>query len=782
MQLTTCPPPPTLAAFLLGKLSDGEAEEIAAHLDDCAACDRQAAALEADADSFVSEIKRPTGEASLLEEQNFRRAAERVAALGAEPTDAGVDRRLASAPSPLGTLGQYRLLEKLGAGGMGAVYKALHTRLEKVVAVKVLPADRLQDAAAIARFDREMKAVGRLDHPHIVRAMDAGEDDGVHYLVMEYVAGNDLSSLSRRLGPLPIADACELVRQAAIGLAHAHEFGLVHRDVKPGNLILGQSATVKILDLGLALLADGPASPERDLTSTGQMMGTLDYMAPEQGSDSHVVDARADVYALGATLYKLLTGAPIYSGAGFTTAVQKVTALATLPAPPIQSRRGDVPDALAAIVHRMLEKDPAQRYATASAVAAALAPFTDGANLAALAERVATADAAFDTVADGSHSRVKAATIVNTSARPTPVTARHQQKHNPRPAWLWPTILMIALGLAGIGALAAVFLLQTPQGSVTVEIDPELGKDVTVTVSGDGQRIKLNDASGWEVSLREGTYDVDMSGSADRLKLSRETVTIRRGETEVVRVTLKPEPVAEALPDELPPASVTRKPGSDAVAWLVKHNSFGPDSELVGDAQAKIARYVERGVGFEYRLAGPLLASGKPTILAVHGPKMFVHELTGPQAEAMKLIETPIAGFRSGPEQIGRRAARPEFELTGMRLDDEETLGKNGKITGWVDYRRLREGEPKAHYFVRVVFMVDKALTVAQGIAGDLADERGTIRLQLDSPLPEGWTHAGTSMFVELGRFDRPDDFHQFVALSDPISRVIVLQQATPTP
>ena len=141
----------------------------------------------------------------------------------------------------------------------------------------------------------------------------------------------------------------------------------------------------------------------------------------------------------------------------------------------------------------------------------------------------------------------------------------------------------------------------------------------------------------------------------------------------------------------------------------------------------------------------------------------------------MNLTKTPIAGFRSGPEHVGRRVASPEFRLTGLRLDDNAALGRNGKIRGWVDYERLRPGTPKTHYFLRIVTFVDNALTVAQGIAGDLADDRGSVRLDIDSPLPPEWAKAGTTMFVELGRFDRPDDFDQFVALSDPLSTVIVL-------
>ena len=153
------------------------------------------------------------------------------------PNTEALGRHVLSSSDP-GQLGPYRLLDKLGAGGMGTVYKAIHTRLDRVVAVKVLGKTRLDDAEAVARFEREMKAVGRLQHPHIVHATDADEEGGVHYLVMEFVEGIDLSVLQRRLGILPVAEACELIRQAAIGLEYVREHGLVHRDIKPSNLML----------------------------------------------------------------------------------------------------------------------------------------------------------------------------------------------------------------------------------------------------------------------------------------------------------------------------------------------------------------------------------------------------------------------------------------------------------------------------------------------------------------------------------------------------------------
>src|SRR5262249_33329567 len=204
--------------------------------------------------------------------------------------------------NPGHVFGEFRIDEFLNRGGMGEVYKAFHLKLQQPVALKVLPAERMSDPAAVARFQREMAAVGRLDHPHIVRASHAGERDGIHYLVMDFVDGIDLARLIEQTGPLPAAAACHLVQQSAIALQYAHEQGLVHRDIKPSNLMLSAEGRMKVLDFGLARLRPDRIEPG-DLTRPGDWMGTADYMAPEQWLDARSVDIRADIYSLGCTLY-----------------------------------------------------------------------------------------------------------------------------------------------------------------------------------------------------------------------------------------------------------------------------------------------------------------------------------------------------------------------------------------------------------------------------------------------------------------------------------------------
>ena len=283
----------------------------------------------------------------------------------------------------LGQLGEYRLVQKLGEGGMGVVYKAVHTELDRVVAVKVLPAGRLGDDESMARFHREIKAIGRLDHPHIVRAFDARRIGETYFLVMEFVDGPDWEHLVRRRGPLRVADVCELGRQAALGLQHAHEHGLIHRDIKPSNLMLTREGQVKILDLGLARIQGGAVS--QALTISGQIMGTPDYIAPEQSCDSHNVDIRADLYSLGCTLYKLLAGRAPFEDAAHATLSSKLRAHERESPPPITEFRRELPRSLVAILDRLLAKEPARRFSTPSELATALASLAVGSNLPAMA-------------------------------------------------------------------------------------------------------------------------------------------------------------------------------------------------------------------------------------------------------------------------------------------------------------------------------------------------------------------------------------------------------------
>ena len=279
------------------------------------------------------------------------------------------------------TVGPYVILEPIAKGGGGKVYKARHGRMNRIVALKVLRTELARDAEAVQRFHREIEVISQLSHPNIVHAYEAGPMGSLLVLVLEYVDGPSLEELVGRGGPLPAPTACEYVRQAAVGLQHAHEHGLVHRDVKPSNLILAKahgsqpvgSRVIKLLDLGLARLEqpgkDSSTSNLTILAGKSVMQGTPDYMAPEQALDFHSADIRADIYSLGCTLYFLLAGRPPFSGKSLAEKLMKHQQAQ----PPLEELK--LPSGPADVLRKMLAKRSPDRFQTPGEVAEALRPF-----------------------------------------------------------------------------------------------------------------------------------------------------------------------------------------------------------------------------------------------------------------------------------------------------------------------------------------------------------------------------------------------------------------------
>jgi serine/threonine protein kinase/WD40 repeat protein len=272
------------------------------------------------------------------------------------------------------TLGPYVLLDRLGEGGMGEVFQARHRHMQRIVALKVIRKEKLASEEAIKRFYLEARAAGQLHHPNIVTAYDAGQAGSTHYFAMEYVDGTDLSRLVRESGPLPAGQACDYARQVALGLQHAYERGLVHRDIKPANLFVSWNtagdAVVKILDMGLARVQSAGGA-DKALTQTGQVMGTPDYLAPEQALDAHTADIRADLYSLGCTLYFLLTGRPPFTGDSLAQVLLKHQ-MADPEEPP--GGWGEISTAIRAVLRKLLAKEPAKRYQTPQVLAVVLEP------------------------------------------------------------------------------------------------------------------------------------------------------------------------------------------------------------------------------------------------------------------------------------------------------------------------------------------------------------------------------------------------------------------------
>ncbi|MDB5384864.1 MAG: pknH 2 [Planctomycetaceae bacterium] len=530
----------------------------------------------AELDTLTGQLRKPTSPTPFESESACERAVDLVKNVGRDASVGTIQEARQEQDEPISPrrLGQYQILKKLGEGGMGAVYKAMHTRLQKVVAIKVLSTDWMKNQDAVARFEREMVAVGRLTHRNIIGAHDAGEIDGTHFLVMEYVQGLDLSKIVQRLGALSVADACEVVRQAAVGLQYAHSHGMVHRDIKPSNLMLliseeqgqrqggevlaqaGQQlssvqqpvAVVKILDMGLALLAGQHAPNQKGLTSTGQMMGTIDYMAPEQGNDTHHVDIRADIFSLGATLFQLLTGDVPLTDAEYSTPMKKLWALATATLPSISTRRSDLPPALVAIVDRMLSRDPAARYAIPGDVAQVLAPFARdhrlAAVLAAAAGDVSVTD--IDRISlgesrSGSYSLETSATLIGASPaivaggehrgpgasideRPFPSLVLSPRRKPPGGLSLgW--LLAMAGGAAAAALMGVVFFFFNGGDGVRIEI-PD---DAAFTVQFDKNGILI---SGPHPAPIRVTSTQAANGEATTIGPGSHKLVIRRGDLE----------------------------------------------------------------------------------------------------------------------------------------------------------------------------------------------------------------------------------------------------------
>jgi formylglycine-generating enzyme required for sulfatase activity/anti-sigma factor RsiW len=481
-----CPSQDQLRDYLLGCVPETEIAVITEHLAACLACEATVSNLDAAADSVVQALRAPEHVDPYPLEPQCQQAAVELRELlpAAAPAERQQSNHLPAGDDACRCLGPYRLLDTLGQGGMGTVYRAPHTKLDKVVAVKLLPVDRLRDADAVARFEREMKAVGRLSHANVVQAFDAGENAGIPFLVMEYVEGVNVSDLVQRRGPLGAADACEIVRQAALGLQYAHDHGLIHRDVKPSNLMVTLNGQVKILDLGLALLHTD-ITGGTEITSAGLTMGTVDYMAPEQVTDSHHVDARADLYSLGCTLYKLLCGEPPFGAPRYASIPEKMLAQVHEPAPPVRSTRADVPPELSQVIGRLLAKAPSDRPAHAGELAESLRPFAEGSDLTALVRRCgrpAAAEGAQETPAPT--DEVRSSGAAETDHRPGPAAKPVGPGSRRRIVVGVAATLLAVLGVVAAAQIIVTIRNHGKKAQITVSADGDI--DVRVQSAGPG--------------------------------------------------------------------------------------------------------------------------------------------------------------------------------------------------------------------------------------------------------------------------------------------------------
>ena len=474
------------------------------------------------------------------------------------------------------SVGKYQLLDKLGQGGMGAVYKARQTDIDRLVAIKSMSDDVLDRDDAVQRFLRESRAMAAVSHPHIVTAYDVEVVDGNYYLVMEYVEGRDLESWSAAAGQLPVDWACECILQAALGLEHAHRRGLIHRDIKPSNLlVIGDSVQsvphVKLLDMGIARFCER-RKDGTPITATGEVLGTPDYMAPDQALDPREIDIRADIYSLGCTLFKLLTGeVPLVRD----TPLQTMMARNTQDPPPPSSLRADLPPMLDEVVMRMMAREPSARYATPAEVAAALAPFAMQSS-----HGSPTTVAPRPAPASGPSTDPDLDQFVNTlgddgmAAGLPDIDPPSGDAKRPLLAFAAGLVLLLLIG----AALGVVIKFSTPDGStVLVKVsEPEANIEI------DGGKIRVTSPKlrvPVEIEVPAGKHELRVTKGG--FETFTEKFEISGGDGEPLVLTAKLVPRAAAGPRTTPP--VTSPPAAE------KFPLVGPDPDAQQARQREAA-------------------------------------------------------------------------------------------------------------------------------------------------------------------------------------------------
>lgn len=708
--LSTHPSRDDLSAYNLGQLSEEVAAVIDDHINECRTCCETLIGLSAD-DTFVDLL------------QQARQ-------LPAEEQRASESDSSSEVPSKLAEHPRYEIRGLIGKGGMGHVYHARHRMMNRTVALKVIKHEFVRKPEAIERFHREVTTAAQLSHPNVVAAYDAEQAGDDHFMVMEYVDGVDLHRTIDERGPLSIDEACDYIRQAAIGLQYAHEQGMVHRDIKPHNLMVTSEGVVKILDFGLASLAPTPIADDdttelrSDLTAVGTVMGTPDFISPEQAQDARQADIRSDIYSLGATFYYLLSGRPPFDDG---SVMHKLKSHAQVNPDSLSSIRDDVPDELVAIVSKMMAKDPEERYLTPSEVAEALEEFlktwrpeesksgshqsSNGGGNSGSEGKKAGADAtnpsrysnwptwlyyaSFVPIAimildvfflspetsvaavDRSMFYVAAAVILSTIAgiaRAVENLKSGTINSKENSIFHWTASEKLLMGFI-LGAAAVVYYIQTHNGIIRVEVN-----DPSIQVSVQNHLITMKDGNKQPLKIRPGENMLLVSQPGANFRFHTDSFQIRRGGEIAFKVELLDGEIVVHKDGE--PFDRTRvidvpRELEAASELLRKEETSKPESSL----KLAVRTSEQKGTGrtdYKWKFDGEHVGELKvKLLLAENGETTTAREVTFRTDKAKSSIEVQL-NFLNKSLGKGRNEVDPQLQVSSEGLKKVADNEKDG--------------------------------------------------------------------------------------------------------
>jgi serine/threonine protein kinase len=618
----------TLVSYGKGELDQTVAESVQKHLEQCDACRRRV-------EDVCSTKVGP--------ETVVKAAETKTVAGGAGQSSVGV-----TAPWPIGIPPEltgdphYEVMRELGRGGMGVVYLARNKLMDRLEVLKVLNKEMLAKHGTAERFLREIQSAAKLHHPNVVAAYTALQMGKLLVFAMEYVEGSDLARLVKTRGPLPVLNACYFALQAAQGLQHAHERGMIHRDIKPGNLILlrqGKKAVVKVLDFGLAKVTSEQRI-DGTLTQQGQMLGTPDYIAPEQTLDAQKADIRADIYSLGCTLYHLLTGKPPFQGDSLYEVLQ---AHHSVDAKPLNLVRPDVPVELASVVAKMMAKEPKHRYQTPADVTQALRPFLKPGRLTSSKPELSPA---------ASQAAQRWESLIDRPPldRPSEAPRAKSRASRNRPRWLRPAAVMCFLILGFLGALAAG-VFSANSGILVLQGLPAKSD---VLVDGEKAEVRMSDeGAAAEITVTAGNRKIQVK--KEGFEPFEEEVSLTRGDKKVLPVQLIPSP---SLAHGSTPAA---KPGMP-VAKIPSTPSVGAPNQM---------------------------ATHHPTVLSSS------EEKTPPDKTSTGSLPPAPSAVNSAQSSSDGPSWKPLMDWDGWTEEDEQRAGwrsRDGQFTGTAARRMSGRG------------------------------------------------------------------------------------------